>query len=363
MSATADPTPIWTEPVRGGYPDPSLIAFPGRRRLECWRRDVFPPPPLTHLTGAMPRGFGTGTAEAQMPASPWLAASNGLIPGGALAILADIAFGISVETELPAATPYTTAEMSLSFLRPARPNGTLSAGGQAIHVGRSVGLSEAFVIDEGTDRMIAHGTSRLSILPPLDPIPDPPDAIEAYDTPAHDSPDPYLRPPPGGVITPDVWAELPGVEILRRQLEGELPPPPLHHLTGVGLKELGEGWSTFTMPCSEWLASPTGRLQGGAIAMLAEFAMLGAVETTAPAGLARAGLDLKVNFLRPVTPEAGNLEARGEIVHAGRTLAITRSIVTNPDGKPVVLATGSSIYLPGRPADLGEIELSESEEG
>jgi uncharacterized protein (TIGR00369 family) len=116
------------------------------------------------------------------------------------------------------------------------------------------------------------------------------------------------------------------------------------------------------MPCTEWLASPTGRLQGGAIAMLAEFAMLGAVESTAPAGLARAGLDLKVNLLRPVAPEDGELEARGEIVHAGRTLAITRSTVTNPEGKAVALATGSSIYLPGRPADLGEVELSERDQ-
>jgi uncharacterized protein (TIGR00369 family) len=113
------------------------------------------------------------------------------------------------------------------------------------------------------------------------------------------------------------------------------------------------------MPCTEWLASPSGRLQGGAIAMLADFAMLAAVQTTAAPGLAFAGLDLKVNFLRPVPPGDGELTARGEIVHSGRTLAITKATVTNPEGKPVVLATGSSIYLPGRPASLGEVELSE----
>ncbi len=362
MSAAANATAVWKEPVRGGYPDPRLIALPGRRRLECWRRGVNPPPPLRHLTGATPTGFGTGTAEAQMPATPWLAASNGLITGGALAILADIALGISVETELPAATPYTTAELSLSFLRPARPNGTLTAGGQAIHAGRSVGLSEAFVIDAGSDRLVAHGTSRLTVFPPLDPPPEPPETVDAYVPPPYDSPDPYLRPAPEGVIPQRVWATLPGAEILRRQLAGELPPPPLHHLTGIALKELGEGWASFTMPLSEWLASPTGRLQGGAIATLADFAMLGAVQTTTPAGLAFAGLDLKVNFLRPVSPGAGELEARGELVHAGRTLAITRSTVTNPEGKPVALATGSSIFLPGRPASLGEVELSERDQ-
>jgi uncharacterized protein (TIGR00369 family) len=307
----------------------------------------------------MPTGFGTGTAEARMPATGWLAASNGLITGGALAILADIAFGCAIETELPAATPYTTAELSLSFLRPARPNGMLTAGGQAIHVGRSVGLSEAFVIDEETDRLIAHGSSRLTIFPPLDPAPEPPDAIEPFDSPPSDPPDPYRRPPPDGVIGQDVWSELSGAQILERQLKGELPPPPLHHLTGLTLTEFGEGWARFTMPCTEWLASPTGRLQGGAIAMLADFAMLAAVQTTTAPGLAFAGLDLKVNFLRPVEPADDVLEAYGEIVHSGRTLAITRATVSNSERKPVVLATGSSIHLPGRPASLGEVELSE----
>ncbi len=359
---TSDATAVWREPVRGSYPDRRLIALPGRERLDGWRRGLWPPPPLSHLTGAQPTGFGSGTADAEMPASGWLAASNGVITGGALALLADIAFGCSIETELPAATPYTTAELSLSFLRPARPGGMLTASGQAIHVGRSVGLSEAFVIEKGSERLLAHGTSRLTIFPPLDPAPDPPSDLEPIEPPQHETPDPYLRPPPNGIIEQKVWSELPGAEIVRRQLDGELPPPPIHHLTGLGPREIGEGTATLVMPCTEWLASPSGRLQGGAIAMLADFAMLIAVETTVPAGLAFAGLDLKANFLRPVSPGDSELTARAEVVHAGRTIAITRATVANAEGKPVLLATGSSIYLPNRPASLGEVELGGRED-
>jgi uncharacterized protein (TIGR00369 family) len=354
----SEKTGVWREPVRGSYPDPRMIALSGRERLETWRRGLSPPPPLAHLTGALPTGFGSGTAEAQMPASGWLAASNGLITGGTLAILADIAFGCSVETELPLATPYTTAELSLSFLRPARPGGMLTAGGQAIHVGRSVGLSEVFVIEQESERLIAHGTSRLTIFPTLDPPPERPADLEPFEPVPHSEPDPYLRPAPDGEIPQEVWASLPGAEVVRRQIAGELPPPPLHHLTGVRPVEIGTGTATVVMPCTEWLASPTGKLQGGAIAMLADFAMLIAVETTTAAGVAFAGLDLKVNFLRPVAPDAGELTARAEVVHAGRTLAITRATVTNAGGMAVLLATGSSIYLPGRPATLGEVELS-----
>jgi uncharacterized protein (TIGR00369 family) len=355
-------TAVWREEVRGSYPDRGLIALSGRQRLETWRRGLTPRPPLSHLTGARPTGFGSGTAEAQMPASEWLAASNGLITGGTLAILADIAFGCSVETELPPATPYTTAELSLSFLRPARPGGMLTAGGQAIHVGRSVGLSEVFVIEQESERLIAHGTSRLTIFPPLDPLPEPPSELEPFQPTDYAEPDPYLRPAPDGVIPQEIWAELSGAEIVRRQIAGELPPPPIHHLTGLRPVEIGEGTAIVVMPCTEWLASPSRRLQGGSIAMLAEFAMLIAVETTTAPGLAFAGLDLKVNFLRPVSPDASDLTARAEVVHQGRTIAITRATVTNSEGKPVVLATGSSIYLPGRPATLGELEFSGRED-
>jgi uncharacterized protein (TIGR00369 family) len=357
--ATAAPA-IWLEEPRGGYPDPRLLALTGRERLEGWRRGTSPPPPLTHLTGAIPTAFGSGTAEAQMPASGWLAASNGVITGGALAIVADIAFGCAVETELPAATPYTTAELSLSFLRPVRPGGTLTAGGQAIHVGRSVGLSEVFVLEAGSERLLAHGTSRLTVFPTLDPPPEPPEELAMFEPAAHETPDPYVRPPPAAVIEQAVWDELSGMEILRRQLGGELPSPPLYHLTGIHpTDELGDGEATVVMPATEWLASPTGLLQGGTIAMLADFAMLIAVETKRPAGLAFAALDLKVNFLRPVPPDGADLTARAEVVHSGRTLAITSATVTNAEGKPVLLATGSSIFLPGRPASLGEAELSD----
>jgi hypothetical protein len=40
----------------------------------------------------------------------------------------------------------------------------------------------------------------------------------------------------------------------------------------------------------------------------------------------------------------------------GRSLAISNCRVENADGKPVALAAGSSMYLPGRPANLAGIE-------
>jgi uncharacterized protein (TIGR00369 family) len=366
--ATTDPE-VWREPVRGGYPEPSIIGLPGLRRLRLWRAHALPPPPLHHLTGSTPTKFGEGTSEAEMPASGWLCNPAGLIGGGTLAILADIAFGCSVETELPAATPYTTAELSLTFLHPARPGNqpapgeppdvTLTAGGQAIHAGRSVGLSEAFLIESGSDRLIAHGTSRLSVLPRIEPPPKPPDELPPFEPPAQATPDPYLRPPPDTVLDEAIWSELSGAEILARQIRGQLPPPPIHYLTGMRPLDAAEGTVTAIMPATEWLASPTRLLQGGTLAMLADTTMMMAVMTTAAPGTAVAGLDLKVNYLRPAPPDGRDLTARAAVEHSGRTLAIARARISNADDKPVALATGTAMYLPGRPPSLdSDVELS-----
>ena len=362
-------TEIWREPVRGGYPDPAVIGLSGLERLRKWRLEQMPPPPLHHLTGARPTAFGEGTAEAEMPASGWLCNSAGVIGGGTLAILADIAFGCSVETQLRPATPYTTAELSLTFLRPARPGAqhapdeppdlTLTAGGQAIHAGRSVGLSEVFVMEGDGDRLIAHGTSRLSILPQIDPAPNPPDDLPTFEPSPQPTPDPYLRPPPDTVLDGEIWKELSGAEILARQIRGDLPPPPIGYLTGLRPVDAAEGKVTATMPASEWLASPTRLLQGGAIAMFADTAMMMAVLTTAAPGTAVAGLDLKVNYLRPVPPDGRDLTARAIVEHSGRTLGISRARIANAEDKAVALATGTAMYLPGRAASLDpEAELS-----
>ena len=363
MSTTA--TELWRGPVRGGYPEPWMLSISGPERFRAWSRGAAPPPPLFHLTGAAFAGFGDGTSEAVMPASPWLANSVGLLSGGTLSILADIAFGCALETKLPAGVPYTTAELSLTFLAPvrpgpttdpSRPGGTLSAHGQAIHVGRSLGLTEAFIFDQSGERLAAHGTSRLAIMPPIDGLPEPPPELPSHPFDSTDH-DPFRRPPPEDAVLPqEVFDELGGREILERQIRGELPPPAIHHLTGMRPTEVGEDNTTHVMPASEWLQSPARRLQGGTIAMLADAGLLSAIWTTTPAGTAIAGLDLKANFLRPVIGDGRDLVCHAEVEHSGRTLAIARARVENADGKPVLLATGSAMYLPGRPASLGADE-------
>jgi uncharacterized protein (TIGR00369 family) len=76
--------------------------------------------------------------------------------------------------------------------------------------------------------------------------------------------------------------------------------------------------------------------------------MDGAVQTTVPAGTAFAPVDLKVYFVRPVSPDGQDLVAQGTVIHRGRSIAIDTSQVFDVDGKKVAVATGSALILPGR---------------
>jgi uncharacterized protein (TIGR00369 family) len=158
-----------------------------------------------------------------------------------------------------------------------------------------------------------------------------------------------------------------GLAVLRSLIAGDLPAPPIAHFCGIVPVEAETGRTTWRMPASEWLCAPIqGRLYGGAIAMLAGTAIDGTVQTTLPAGTALAPVDLKVYFLRPVSPDGRDLTARGTVIHRGRSIAIGTSEVFDAGGKKVAVATGSAVILPGRPAtvttELTLPELDESED-
>ena len=351
---------IWQQRAKGGYPDVGLLGLPGQERHRAGREGRTPHSPMSYLTELRMTAGSRGHSEFEMPASPWFANSAGVI-AGILAVIADAALGSVVHGDLPAGQVMTTAELSMTFLRPAvpAPGKQLGGAGQLIHRGRSQGLSEAFLFDPD-EALICHGTSRCSVFPPVDPLPEPPGELPVLDepTPGSDPTDPLRREVDGEVLPQSEFEQRSGLEVLRALGAGELPASPIHHLTGLGLTDAQEGSVTMKLPCSRWLSTSAGTVQGGFTAMLAEAALAAAVFSTAPAGTATATLDLKVNYLRPVFPDGEDLIAKARVLHSGRTIAIASAELENAEGKPVALATGSTMYLPGRPASLAGVDLA-----
>ncbi|MDQ6605472.1 MAG: PaaI family thioesterase [Actinomycetota bacterium] len=361
MAEIASPAPRpqpgdipWRQPARGGYPDPSLIGLPGIEQLRAMLEGRVPQPPLSRLTGQRLIDVAPGLTTFEMPLTRWLCSSQGPISIGPLAVPADGAMATAIQTELPPASPYSTSELSLRLLSTARPGGCITARGRVIHRRRTIALSEVHLTDD-EGRLVGHGTTLCFVAPPVKGSA-PPQPLDVMPEPAADqaTPDPFERPAQGTILGQETFERHSGLEVLRAQIAGDLPPPPIHYLLGLAPESAAAGEAAFVLPVTEWLcAPPPGRAQGGFIALLAEAGVMGAIQTKLPAGTAFAPIDLKVNFLRPLSADGREARAAGRVLHAGRRIAVASADVRDADGKPVAVATGSAMLLPGRPASLG----------
>jgi acyl-CoA thioesterase len=209
-------------------------------------------------------------------------------------------------------------------------------------------LAEVFVND-ADDRLMAHGTSRCTVFPPIDESvdlrpPAPPPEAEP------DAPDPYRRPVPATEASPPPPGG-DGLELLRAQLRGDLPPPPIDRLTGIRLVAADEGRVVFALPTHGWLGNEWGTVYGGVTTLLAKSAAAAAVQSTAAAGTHFTALDIKVNMLRPIPLDGRSLVATGTLLHRGKRLAIATAEVVHGD-KRVAVATGTTALTPPRRSRL-----------
>lgn len=350
---------IVDEPIRGSFAyleRPGLFALPGIDQLQLFVDRKLPAPPLTHLSGLVVEEAGTGTSTWSIPASPWWRTAAGVFGGGTLAFVADAALAGAVFTTLTEGMALLSSDLSMNFLQPASPSsGRLIARGTVIHTGRRQGLSEARV-EDARGALLAHATSRCVVQPlPFDP-PEAPGALQVLDPPAFETPDPYLRPPEGEVLPRSTWDEVGGLDLVQLWHKEERAPAPVCVYLGLRIHDVAEGTVTITMPASLWFCTGFGTFYGGVLTAFADATINTAVMTTLPAGTSFGTLDLKVNFLRPVTPDGRDLVARATVEQRGRTIAVTTCRIDDADGKRVAMATGSAMISPHRPwATVGDL--------
>ena len=64
-----------------------------------------------------------------------------------------------------------------------------------------------------------------------------------------------------------------------------------------------------------------------------------------PAGVGYTSIELKVSYLRPVTPASGTLVAHGQVTKAGRRVAFVDGDVRDAAGALVATASGSCLIM------------------
>jgi len=136
-----------------------------------------------------------------------------------------------------------------------------------------------------------------------------------------------------------------GIAFLRAMQSGEFPPPPFAVLIGMWITEVSEGRVVFAAEPSESHYNPLGTVHGGVIATLLDSALGCAVQSMLPAGTSYTTLELKVNYLRPITTKTGTVYAEGKIIHLGGRIATAEARLTDADGKLYAHSTTTCIIL------------------
>ena len=92
--------------------------------------------------------------------------------------------------------------------------------------------------------------------------------------------------------------------------------------------------------------NPIGTVHGGFTATLLDSALACAIFTTMVKREAWTTLELKINYVRPLTKDIGPVRAEGRVIHRGRTVATSEGDLKDRAGKLYAHATTTCMIFP-----------------
>ena len=146
-------------------------------------------------------------------------------------------------------------------------------------------------------------------------------------------------------ISVEAARSLNGVDFVRKIMRGQIPAPPTFELIDFRLikVELGEVAGEFEP--AEFHYNPAGVVHGGIVCTLLDSVMGLSVLAQLPVGSAFSTLEVKVNFVRPISVKTGALLAKGKVVHPGSRIATAEARLVDLQGKLYAHGTATCIVL------------------
>ena len=140
-----------------------------------------------------------------------------------------------------------------------------------------------------------------------------------------------------------------GLELMKEIEKGALTPPPIAVTLGFRGVHFDEGRAVFEGEPDESVYNPIGVVHGGYAMTMLDSAMGCAVHTTLAVGERYTTLEVKTNFVRPITLETGRVRCEGVVVHRGATVATAEGRLTAAgSGKLLAHATTTCLIIPAR---------------
>jgi uncharacterized protein (TIGR00369 family) len=138
-----------------------------------------------------------------------------------------------------------------------------------------------------------------------------------------------------------------GLEYMRKMMNGEVPPSGMVQLLGLKLVEVSEGRAVFTVQPDESHYNGLGIAHGGLAATLLDSALGCAINATMPPGKIFTTLEMKINYVRPITRERGELRCEANMIHAGGRVATAEGRIVDREGQ--IYAHGTATCMLFRP--------------
>jgi uncharacterized protein (TIGR00369 family) len=139
---------------------------------------------------------------------------------------------------------------------------------------------------------------------------------------------------------------LSGMDYIRAIWQGELPAPPISELMDFRLAEAEPGRAVFEMTPGPQHYNPIGSVHGGIALTLLDSAMGCAVHTLLEAGVGYTTLEVKTNFVRPITADTGPIRCEGTVIHRGSRVATAEGRLVDSAGKLLAHGTTTCLLFP-----------------
>ncbi len=128
--------------------------------------------------------------------------------------------------------------------------------------------------------------------------------------------------------------------------DGYVHESPFAELMDMRVSEPDDGSSKVVMPINPGHLQQAGRVQGGIVVALADYAMFRAIRPLLKDGEATTTIEIKINFL--ATAEKGELTGTAKIISAGRRLMVGEMEIRDEDGKLIAQGLGTYMVLQPR---------------
>ena len=146
-----------------------------------------------------------------------------------------------------------------------------------------------------------------------------------------------------GVVPPGKAKTMSGLQLLTAIMEGQLPAPPIQQVLDFRLVHVERGSTGFVGNPKLEYYNPIGSVHGGFIATLLDSCMACAVHSTLEAGFSYATIEIKVNYVRAITSDTGEVRAEGKVINSGKRIATAEGRLFDSVGK--LYAHGSTTCL------------------